>query len=106
MAKIIPNEVPKETLKTFFRVEKQGLGLVIKVKPNSSREKLCLSPTGELMLHVRDAALEGAANTRVVELLSQIVSIPKSKIEIIAGHTSRIKRILFYGVNLDEIGEY
>ncbi len=104
MAKIIPNEVPKEILKTFFRVEKQGLGLVLKVKPNSSREKLYLSNTGELVLNVRDAALEGAANLRVVEILSYILSIPKSKIEIVAGHASRTKRILLHGLDLDVVG--
>ncbi len=96
MAKIsLINEVPLELLKSFLKIEEEGFSLSIKVKPNSSKEKLSVSAEGELLLSVRGAALEGAANARVVELLSELLVVPKSKIQIISGHKSRLKRLLF-----------
>ncbi|MCA9507117.1 MAG: DUF167 domain-containing protein [Myxococcales bacterium] len=103
MTQKILNELSTSVLKDFFKTEKQGVSLTIKIKPNAFVEKLSLSSTQELLLSVRATASKGEANTRVIEVLSELLSIPKSRIEIISGHTSRIKRLLFHGLSAKNI---
>ncbi len=104
MAKIpLLNEVPLELLRDFFSSDERGLLITLKIKPNATKEKLTLSDAGELLLSVRGVALEGAANARVVEIVSELFRVPKSKIEIASGHKSRVKRLLFREQKLDQM---
>ena len=52
-------------------------------------------------LHVRVAAppIDGAANRSLVSLLSKSIGIPKSRISIVSGETSRNKIVRFDGLN-------
>ena len=44
-------------------------------------------------IKIRQRALEGKANKAIIEYLSDILDIPKTKIEITSGQTSSIKTI-------------
>lgn len=46
---------------------------------------------GELLVHVREPAIDGKANRAVVELLSEYYDVPKNRIEIVRGLTGRVK---------------
>ena len=61
--------------------------------------------TGRPVLKVRvsAAASEGAANTAVVALLAKVLKIPKSAVRIVAGETSRVKRLEIDGAGEAEI---
>lgn len=50
------------------------------------------SLTGELLVYVREPAVEGKANVAVIELLAKYFNIPKSSIQLISGHKSKLKR--------------
>jgi uncharacterized protein YggU (UPF0235/DUF167 family) len=50
-------------------------------------------------LCVAAAAREGEANKAVREVISDILKIPKSSIEIIKGHRSREKTIAIFGID-------
>lgn len=66
----------------------------IRVKPGSSKGPLVQSSlTGELLVYVREPAVEGKANKAIVELLAKYYEVPKSAVEIIRGHKSRTKTI-------------
>lgn len=94
MAKLtFTNDVPMETLKRFFRPHGDGVTLTIKVKPNAAKEKLYLGNNHEIMLAVRSPAVMGAANERVIELLSLIFCVAKTRISIVSGQHSRVKKI-------------
>ena len=104
MAKIhLINEVPIELLIKFLNSDDRGVIITIKVKPNSSKEKLSLSGDGRLLLSVSGAAIKGMANMRVMELLSDLFVVPKTKIEILSGHKSKINRILIAGEKIEKI---
>ena len=48
---------------------------------------------GELLVYVREPAIEGKANAAIIELLASYFEVPKSNFKIIRGHTSRVKVI-------------
>lgn len=55
----------------------------------------------ELEIRVAEAPADGSANAAVVKLLAKALGVSKSKIEIVAGQTSRHKRIAV-AMELDE----
>ena len=64
--------------------------LYLKVKPNQRLEKLEQSGS-TWMMRVNAPPVDGKANKRVIELLSEILQVPKSKINLEKGHTSATK---------------
>lgn len=65
----------------------------IKVKPNSSREKIERLTSEEFILWVRAPAKEGKANEAAVKMLSAYFDIPKSRIRIVRGNAARDKLV-------------
>lgn len=88
------NLVPKELLTSFIHQHKEGLSINIKVKPNASIEKLSVQGSDYLCLSVNAQAIDNAANDRLIELVAELFSVAKSRISIISGQSSRLKRIL------------
>lgn len=67
----------------------------IRVKPGSKKGPL-VQPNlidDTLAVYVREPAVGGQANKAVVELLAEYYEVPKSRVEIIHGHTSRTKTV-------------
>ena len=65
----------------------------VRVKPGSKKGPLVeTGPDGELTLYVRERAVEGKANDAVVALLAKHLGVPRSRVELASGATSRLKR--------------
>ncbi|MCV7153207.1 DUF167 domain-containing protein [Mycolicibacterium pyrenivorans] len=65
----------------------------VRVKPGSTKGPLVETGTdGELTVYVRERAVEGKANDAVVRVLAEHLGVPRSRIELVAGTTSRVKR--------------
>lgn len=68
--------------------------ITIRVKPGSAKGPLVeLDTEGGLTVYVRERAVEGKANNAVIRVLAEHFGVPKSRIEMISGATSRIKRL-------------
>ena len=66
----------------------------ITVKPGSKKGPLVeVGADGSMVVFVRERAVDGAANDGVVKLLADHFGVPKSRVEIIRGHTSRSKLV-------------
>lgn len=69
--------------------------VTVRVKPGSRKGPLVeatATPEGEtLTVFVQQRAVDGQANTAVIQLLAKHFDVPKSTIEIVRGHTSRLK---------------
>jgi uncharacterized protein (TIGR00251 family) len=67
--------------------------VVVRVKPGSRKGPLVEdADDGDLTIYVREPAVEGKANEAVVKLLAKHLGVPRSRIELISGTTSRVKR--------------
>ncbi len=61
------------------------------VKPGSKKPGIS-SENGEIVLRVRERAVEGAANRACVRALAQAYGVPPSGVELVSGAHSRRKR--------------
>jgi len=65
----------------------------VRVKPGSKKGPLVETDAdGELTIYVQERAVEGKANEAVVKLLAQHLGVPRSRLELVSGATSRVKR--------------
>ena len=73
---------------------KKGAALAVRVTPRASRNQIvgALSD-GTIKIRISAAANEGQANEELVKFLSDVLGVPKSRIEIVAGETGRDKLI-------------
>ncbi|WP_372652409.1 DUF167 domain-containing protein [Halobacteriovorax sp.] len=83
----------------FFNLKTIGEDLYFELdiwaKPGSKVEKHSVGENGELILYIKERAIEGAANKGFIKSLSKIFSIPKSSIAISKGSKSKFKRFSF-----------
>ncbi len=66
---------------------------VVRVKPGSRKGPLVEASADGLTVHVRERAVDGAANDGLVKALAAHFGVAPSRVEIVRGHTSRIKRV-------------
>ena len=67
--------------------------VVVRVKPGSRKGPLVeVGSDGELTVYVREPALDGKANNAVTRLLAAHLQLPKTRVELVSGATSRLKR--------------
>ncbi|MGI9123370.1 MAG: DUF167 domain-containing protein [Mycobacterium sp.] len=67
--------------------------VVVTVKPGSKKGPLVeVAHDGALTVFVRERAIEGKATEAVVKVLAEHLGVPKSRLELVAGATSRVKR--------------
>jgi uncharacterized protein len=70
-----------------------GETLVVRVKPSSRKGPLVeVAEDGALTIYVQERAVEGKANDAVTKLLAAHLGVPKSRVELVSGATSRVKR--------------
>lgn len=70
------------------------LRLSVKVIPKSSRNEIVqIQPDGVLRVKVAAAPEKGRANAELCDFLAEVFGVPKSKVEVVAGHTSARKQV-------------
>lgn len=67
--------------------------ITVSVKPNAKSESATVAPDGILCLRIAAPPVDGKANDAVVALLSKLFRIPKSRVEVVKGHSSRLKQV-------------
>ncbi|MFN4067337.1 MAG: DUF167 domain-containing protein [Thermosynechococcus sp.] len=65
----------------------------ILVKPNARNASVSVDAKGQLVVAVRAPAQEGKANQELIAVLADYFQVPKSRIQLVKGHTSRHKVI-------------
>jgi uncharacterized protein len=67
--------------------------VVVRVKPGSRKGPLVeVGADGGLTIYVREPATDGRANEAVIRLLATHLQVPRSRVELVSGTTSRVKR--------------
>ncbi len=82
-------------------MEPEVVRFTVKVKPRSSKSGVTPG-RGELVIAVHAPALKGAANREMVEVLSQALDIPRSRVRIVRGEKSRRKLVEVSGLTAKE----
>lgn len=65
----------------------------VKVKPNSKQQSVKEETDGSLTIHLKSPPVDGKANGELIKILAKKFDLPKSKIRIKSGLSSRQKLI-------------
>lgn len=69
--------------------------ITVTVKPGSKKGPLVeAAADGALTVYVRERAIEGKATEAVTKVLADHLGVPKSRLQLVSGATSRVKRFL------------
>lgn len=80
-------------------LEKDGrLTFKVRVVPRASRSEIVGEHDSALRVRIAAPPVDGAANEELVRTLAQAFKVARSAIEIIAGHTSKLKKVRVTGV--------
>ena len=83
---------------------KMGAAITVRVMPRSGRNEISeIQEDGTIKIRLKAAPVEGQANKALIEFLSEILDIPKSKIEIVAGQSGRDKLITILDLDSDSV---
>src|SRR5436305_7771236 len=85
-----------------WRASSEGISVVLRVTPRGGRDDIDGIETlsdGRSVLKVRVRAIAdgGEANRAVTELLAKALHVPKARIRLLSGATSRLKQIAIAG---------
>ncbi len=71
-----------------------GAAIAVRVTPRASRNKIIeILADGTIKIHIAAPPVDGEANERLIEFLSDVLNTPKSRLEIVAGVSGRDKLI-------------
>jgi uncharacterized protein (TIGR00251 family) len=80
---------------SFIQQHPQGVLLKIYVQPRSSMNQISGLYGDALKIKLTAPPVDSKANSLCIAFLSKCLGVPKSALEIIAGHTSRSKKLLY-----------
>ena len=90
----------------FLRADPRGCVIAVKAQPGASRTGIAgvfgSGPAAELRVRVSSPTVDGAANEALMEFLATIFGVKTRFIELLSGQTSRSKRCLLVGINVQD----
>jgi len=99
----------------MLRSVEGGVTLAVRALPGAKRKTAvlgvyCEGEKARLKIAVQAPAVEGRANSALIEFLAEMFGVPKSYVELVSGELSRSKVFLLRGVTIAraqaKIGEW
>ncbi len=78
-----------------------GVVIDVRVIPRASRPGPAGVRDGALLLRLHAPPVDGAANAEVLDILADLLGVPRRAVTILSGHHSRRKRIAVTGIAFD-----
>ena len=75
----------------------------VRVVPRASRTEILGEHDGALRVRLAAPPVDGAANEALVRILAQAFNTPRDAISIVAGKSSKLKRVGVRGVSSDAL---
>jgi uncharacterized protein len=80
-----------------FSESPEGIIFKVQVVPRASRSEIVGEHNGALRVRIAAAPVEGAANEAVIRTLALAFKVSRRGIQILSGHTSRLKQVRVTG---------
>lgn len=82
------------TRKYDFHDGQRGAALAVRVTPRASRNQIVgLLNDGTIKVHLATDPADDVSNTELVAFLAEVLGVPKSRVEIVAGESGRDKLV-------------
>ncbi|MFZ1040807.1 MAG: DUF167 domain-containing protein [Anaerolineales bacterium] len=83
---------------------KRGAAIAIRVTPRASNNKITeVLNDGTVKIHLAAPPVDNEANEQLIAFLSDVLSIAKSRIEIVAGMTGRDKLVSVLDMDVETV---
>lgn len=83
---------------------KTGSALAVRITPRASRNEIReILDDGTVKIRITAAPVEGQANQALIEFLSSVLGVPKTKLEIVAGQSGRDKIVAVENMSAKEV---
>jgi len=83
---------------------KRGSAIAIRVTPRASNNKIAeVLNDGTVKIHLAAPPVDNEANEQLIAFLSDVLSIAKSRIEIVAGMTGRDKLVSVLDMDVETV---
>jgi uncharacterized protein len=92
-----------DTSTGFASFQPGGVCLSLKVQPRASKNQIGEVVANELKIKITAAPVDSAANDALIHFLAQVFDCPRSALRLIRGHTSRHKKVMVSGMNLEAV---
>jgi len=80
----------------------KGAALAIRVTPRAQKNQVAqIMANGTIKIHLTAPPVEGKANAALVNFLAEILQVPETSVEIIAGSSGRSKLVTISGLDHD-----
>ena len=77
---------------------RDGIVFKVQVVPRASRSEIVGEHNGALRVRIAAPPVDGAANEELVRLLARALRLPRSAVEITAGHSAKLKTVRVAGL--------
>jgi hypothetical protein len=85
----------------------KGAALAIRVTPRARHNEIVgILDDGTVKIRLTAPPVEGRANQALVEFLAEVLEVPRSQIEIVAGLSGRDKLVSIIGVDTTDVQEH
>ncbi len=85
------------------REKPTGLELPIHVQVRARHDQIAGVHNGVLKLRISAPPVDDAANRAIIAFFASLLSIPKSRLQVVSGHKSRDKVLRIEGITLNEL---
>ena len=75
----------------------------VRVIPRASKSGIAGMRGDAVLVRLHAAPVDGAANAELIEVLADVLGVPKRAVSIVAGERGRQKRVRVEGLTLDFI---
>lgn len=89
----------------FLLDTKDGVILCIKLVPNSSHNKIVDCCDDFIRIKITSPPVDNRANKELVSFLSSVLQVNKSKIQIVSGEKSKLKKVQIKDTNYDVLSQ-
>jgi hypothetical protein len=84
----------------------KGSALAIRVTPRASRNEISeILSDGTVKIRLTAPPVEGKANQALIEFLADILEVPRTRIEIVAGTTGKDKLVSILDLDAETVHE-
>lgn len=92
------------TRKFHLHGGKKGAAITVRVTPRASRNEIVeILGDGTVKIRITSSPMDGEANAALLEFLSEVLGVTKSRLEIVAGKSGKDKLISILDVDKREV---
>ena len=88
---------------SFLTDTPAGAVLTLRIIPRAHKNAIQGEHGDALKIRLCAPPVDGAANAALVEFLSDTFSLPRARVQLLSGQTSRNKRVLLVGIPASEV---